>query len=55
LFALMPPRPSATGSVQGPATSQPRVLAPGLRRTMSFFNGFLRITLSRSGPNQKTM
>ena len=33
LLARMPPRPSATGSASGPASSQPRVRCPGLART----------------------
>jgi len=34
LFALMPPRPSATGNASIPAVSQPRRESPGLRRTV---------------------
>jgi hypothetical protein len=34
LFALMPPRPNATGNTSVPAVSQPRRESPGLRRTV---------------------
>src|SRR5215470_16404988 len=34
LLALIPPRPSATGRVSRPAMSQPRLVSPGLRRTV---------------------
>src|SRR5262245_26964762 len=34
LFALMPPRPNATGNASVPAVSQPRRGLPGLRRTV---------------------
>ena len=34
LFALMPPRPNATGNASVPAVSQPRRESPGLRCTV---------------------